>query len=70
MANRPAPIFASATNAAALLDMTPGEFRALVEGGHLPKGREIAPGFPRWDVDELRRIIRGEAVSGMGDVNW
>ena len=63
MANRFAPLFAGETNAAALLDMKPAEFRALVEGGHLPKGKEIAPGFVRWDVPELHKIIRGEAAA-------
>lgn len=68
MANRLTPIFANEANAARLLDMTLAEFRRLVDGGHLPKGREIG-GFIRWDVDELRRIIRGDAVSGIG-VSW
>lgn len=65
----PLPLFASERNAARLLDMRPAEFRALVEGGHLPKPRKIA-GFERWDVHELRRIVSGEAVEGMGDVQW
>lgn len=70
MASRPAPMFAGEVNAAALLDLKPGDFRALVDGGHLPKGRELAPGVTRWDVEELRRIVTGEAISGMDGVSW
>ena len=58
----PCPILASETTAAKLLDMKPGEFRALVEAGHLPRGREIAPGVVRWDVDALAKIAAGEAI--------
>ncbi|KPQ07474.1 MAG: hypothetical protein HLUCCA12_06555 [Rhodobacteraceae bacterium HLUCCA12] len=68
--NRPAPILASETSAARLLDMKPAEFRALVEAGHFPRGREIAPGMVRWPVDELRLIANGEAAEGLGDVQW
>lgn len=64
------PIFASEDKAARLLDMRPADFRALVDAGHFPRGREIAPGVVRWEVDMLRRIGRGEAVDGMGDVQW
>jgi hypothetical protein len=67
---RLAPILADDKDAAALLSMKPAEFRALVEAGHLPKGREIAPGFTRWDVEQLRRIVRGDAAHGLGDVQW
>lgn len=65
-----APILASETSAARLLDMKVAEFRSLVEAGHLPRGREIAPGVHRWITDDLRRIASGEASEGMGDVNW
>ena len=68
--SRPRPILASETNAARLLDMRPAEFRALVEAGHLPRGREIAPGMVRWPVDELRQIASGDAAEGLGDVQW
>lgn len=66
----PAPILASESTAARLLDMRLAQFRALVEAGHFPRGREIAPGLVRWSVDDLRRIAKGEAVDGMGDVKW
>lgn len=66
----PAPILANESTAARLLDLKPGEFRSLVQAGHLPKPREIAPGVPRWVVDDLRRIASGEASEGMGDVRW
>jgi hypothetical protein len=65
-----APILANESSAARLLDMTLVEFRSLVEAGHLPRPRAIAPGVPRWVVDDLRRIARGEASEGMGDVPW
>lgn len=64
----PCPILASETTAAKLLDMKPGEFRALVEAGHLPRGREIAPGVPRWDTDLLRALGRGDAIEG--GIDW
>lgn len=64
------PIFASEVNAARLLDMKTAEFRALVESGHLPQGRVIAPGLVRWPVDDLRTIARGEAIEGLGEVRW
>ena len=70
MPRHPAPISASERTAAELLDMTPAEFRALVEAGHLPRGREIGPGMFRWAVDDLRRIAGGQAIEGMGDVQW
>ena len=66
----PAPILASESTAARLLDMKPSEFRALVVAGHLPRPREIAPGVERWDVADLRRIGSGDAVDGLGDVAW
>lgn len=66
----PAPILASETSAARLLDMKPAEFRALVEAGHLPRGREIAPGVLRWVTEDFHRIARGDAADGMGGVQW
>lgn len=68
MSARLAPILVSEAKAAQLLDMKPAEFRALVEGGHLPKGREIAPCVVRWDVDALRMIGSGAAVDG--GIDW
>lgn len=50
--------------------MKPAEFREHVEAGHLPKGKEIAPGVIRWPVDDLRRIGSGDAIEAMGDVRW
>ena len=63
-----APIFASETTAAKLLDMKPTEFRALVSRGLLPKGREIVPGVVRWPVDDLRKIASGQAIDG--GIDW
>lgn len=62
------PIYASEANAARLLDLKPAEFRALVEAGHLPRGREIAPGVLRWLTDDLKRIASGEAIDG--GIEW
>ena len=64
-----APLFACERSAAKLLDMKQAEFSALVKDGHLPPPRDIG-GLKRWDVQNLRRIISGEAVEGMGDVQW
>jgi hypothetical protein len=64
------PVLASEATAARLLDMKPAEFRALVEAGHLPRGREIAPGIVRWNVEDLRRIASGGAMDGLEDVRW
>lgn len=63
-------ILSSERSAARLLDMKVPEFRYLVETGHLPRGREIAPGVVRWVTDDLRRIASGHAADGMGDVQW
>lgn len=51
------PLFASEATAAALLDMKPAEFRDLVARGALPGPNKL----DRWDVEELRAIMRGEA---------
>lgn len=64
------PILASEATAARLLGLKLTEFRALVQAGHLPRGREVAPGVTRWVVDDLRGIAGGDASEGMGDVNW
>jgi len=63
------PLFACERRAADMLSMKPAEFRALVEEGALPRPRDIG-GLKRWDVEELSRVIRGEAAEGMGDVSW
>lgn len=61
------PLFVGETKAAQLLNMKPSEFRKIVDAGHFPRGREFC-GHVRWDVEELRRIVRGEAVEG--DMEW
>jgi len=65
---RPPPILAKESTSAALLDMRQAEFRALVAAGHLPRGREIAPGVIRWDAEQLRAIGRGDAIDG--SISW
>lgn len=59
---KPTPIFAAEDTAARLCDMTAEEFRRLVEAGHLPPPRVIGK-LRRYDVEELRRVIRGEAAA-------
>ncbi|GGH53132.1 hypothetical protein GVY41_09065 [Frigidibacter albus] len=63
------PILACETTAAQLLDMKPAEFRAAVEAGHLPRGRELVPGLVRWPVEDLKRIASGDAIEG-GGIQW
>lgn len=58
---RVAPIFAAEKTAAAMLDMSARDFRALVEAGALPPPRRIGR-HERWSTDELRRIIDGTAI--------
>jgi hypothetical protein len=62
------PIFATDTTAARLLDMKPAEFRAQVDAGNLPRPHMIGT-IERFDVDELRRVIRGEMIGG-GEMQW
>lgn len=57
------PLFAGERTAAKLFDMKSTEFTDLVEQGHLPHPRDIG-GIKRWDIEELRRIIRGDAATG------
>lgn len=64
------PILATEATAAKLLDLKPEDFRRYVEAGHLPRGREIAPGLVRWPVEDLRRIAEGRAVDGMEGIKW
>jgi len=59
--SRPTPIYASERTAAALLDMTPTEFRSLVERGALPSPFDLH-GFSRWRVADLEAIHSGEAM--------
>lgn len=65
---RTIPLLASEETAAKLLDMKPAEFRALVQTGHLPRGREIVPGLVRWDSETLRQIGRGDSIEG--EIEW
>lgn len=62
------PFLASETSAARLLDIKVAEFRSLAEAGHLPRGREIAPGLWRWATEGFRRIVSGEAIDG--EIDW
>lgn len=64
------PIFAKASTAARLLDLTENEFKELVQEGHLPKPSNIGGIYARWDVEMLKRILSGHASDGMEDVRW
>jgi hypothetical protein len=61
---------ASNRKAASLMDLSLSDFLRAVEAGHLPRGRETAPGLVRWSVDDLTRIANGDAFDGLGDVRW
>lgn len=65
-----APLLASETTAARLLDLGTRQFRALVEEGHLPQGHEIAPGVVRWDTDLLKKISSGQGTGDWGQIQW
>lgn len=52
------PLFVRDTTAARMLDMKPCEFRQLVDAGALPGPVR----YERWDVDQIRSIMRGEAM--------
>lgn len=51
------PLFVRASTAARMLDMSVPEFRRLVAEGALPPPCRL----DRWDVEQLRAIMRGEA---------
>lgn len=57
------PLFASASTAAKLLDMKPSEFQQLVDSGSLPGPVK----HYRWDVEQIRAIMRGEFVKPSED---
>lgn len=64
------PIMVSDATAAKMLDLPLSTFQRLVGEGVLPRGREIAAGIIRHDVDNLRRAVKGHAIEGMEDVRW
>ena len=49
------------SRAAAMLDLKPAEFRALVDAGALPPPFEIG-GHKRWRVDQISAILGGKAA--------
>lgn len=65
---KPDPLFASEAHAARLLDMPRGDFTKLVAAGHLPRPHRIGD-LERYDVDELRRVVRGGDIGG-GGMEW
>jgi predicted DNA-binding transcriptional regulator AlpA len=63
---RHAPLAVRAQTAAAMLDMPPADFKRLVDAGALPPPVHIG-GLPRWPVDQLNAIIRGDAAKPSGE---
>lgn len=63
------PLYANEQSAAKLFDVSVSQFRTLVQKGHLPPGRAIAPGLTRWNVTEIVSIVEGRAADG-GDIQW
>jgi len=49
------------TTAARMLDLSAAEFRKLVSAGALPPPARIGT-HERWNVDQLRAILRGDAA--------
>ena len=62
------PLFVSEVTAARMLELPVAEFRNLRAAGVVPLPRRIGP-HERYDVAELRSMIRGEAVAG-GAMQW
>lgn len=69
MVRAPLPILVGERQAAKLFDLKPVQFRALVEGGQLPRPKTIG-NFERWDTVELYNVASGEAIEGLGDIKW
>ncbi|MDW3222505.1 MAG: hypothetical protein R8G34_06385 [Paracoccaceae bacterium] len=69
MKREPLPILVGERQAARLFDQRLAQLRALVEGGALPRPKTIGE-FERWDTMELCRVASGDAIDGMGDVQW
>ena len=64
------PLYANEQSAAKMFDVSVSQFRSLVQQGHLPPGRIIAPGLTRWSVPEILAIVEGRAADGGGDIAW
>ena len=62
------PLFVSEKRAAELLDMPKTLFRRLVDGGVLPGPVAIGE-LRRWDVEALKRALRGEPET-LDDLQW
>lgn len=62
------PLAVSETTAARMLDMKLSEFRALRAAGSLPAPKSLC-GIERYDVAELRSLLRGEPYDG-GAMQW
>ncbi|MCB1381314.1 MAG: hypothetical protein KDK89_23525 [Alphaproteobacteria bacterium] len=68
MSRPAAPLFADEKTAADLFCMNRSEFRQLVDAGHLPGPRDLG-GLERWDVEQLQKIARGDAMED-GGMRW
>lgn len=67
--SKPEPIACGEKKAASMFDLSPKDFRALVDDGTFPKPKRLG-GCERWDIAELKAIFRGEKVDGFEDVQW
>lgn len=64
------PLCVGEQAAAKLLDLQVSDFRRLVEEGHLPRSRRLAPGLDRWPVEDLRAIVEGRLADETEHVRW
>ena len=64
------PIFVTAKTAAALFEMTPRDFLALVEEGVLPKPETIGNRHERWEIAALTEIVKGQRADSYEDIQW
>ena len=61
------PLFAKERTAAKLLDMTPQEFRDLVQAGSLPAPMKIGKNHERWSIEDIKAIMNGTAARPQED---
>lgn len=62
-------IAVSERRAAQMLDLPVSRFREYVREGILPRPKPLGKD-ERWDVEELRRIVRGEPMDDLDAVKW
>lgn len=60
---RIAPIAVAERTAARMMDMTPSDFRRLVQAGALPPPVRLQGDFERWRVADLEAVLNGDAMN-------